>query len=199
LRCSHNIWISSSSNAQETENSETCYVLCSIVQIFWNETTLNFIFLIWLKCHDCTFSLLNRIVIKMSCSAKISCELIFNFWTHFSVSQMSHAISENFDVIKYLYEFRSDSHHSTDSSLFFRICFFQLITHSEQSSLEFAWSTDYILFIFHLYVVLVWYCTTSNLKFHLFKSLTHSSIIEEEDQKTCAIVFSVECSMICWS
>jgi hypothetical protein len=106
------------------------------------------------------------------------------------------AISENFDIIKYSYKFRSDSHYSIDSSFSFRIYSFQLVIHSKQSSLKSAWSTDCMFFVFCLYVVLIWYCATLNLRFHLFKSLTHSSIIEEEDQKTCKIVFKVECLII---
>jgi len=133
----------------------------------------------------------------MFCSVKVNCELISNFWTCFNVSQMSYTISENFNVIRCLYKFRFDSHYSTCSSLFFRICSFQLIIYSKQSSLKSAQLTDCILSVFHLYVALIWYCTTSNSEFHLFKDLMHSSIIEEEDKKTCAIVFSIECSMIC--
>jgi hypothetical protein len=104
---------------------------------FFNVTEMSWLYLF----------LLNRIIIKMSCSTQNQLQFIFNFWTHFDVSLMLCAISENFSVIKCLYEFRSDSHHSIDSSFFFRIHSFQLITHSKQSSLKSAWSTDCIFFL----------------------------------------------------
>jgi hypothetical protein len=130
---------------------------------------LSFILSMWLKYHDCIFFLLNRIIIKMFYSIKVSYRSIFNVWMHSDVSLMFYAISENFSVIKCLYEFRSDSCHSIDSSFFFRIHSFQLVTHSKQSSLKSAQLTNCIFFIFCLYVVLIWYCATSNSEFHFSK------------------------------
>jgi len=144
------ILMSSSFNALDTWNSETCHVLCDIVWIFWGSTTFSHILLIWLKCQDNTLFQLNNTIIRISHSVNVNCDSILKFATFSEVILMPHLMSENFEVIKWSYESRFDSCCKISVSLSLRIFSFQFITWIEHSLLKSAWFTDWTLSVLHL-------------------------------------------------
>ena len=131
-----NICMSSLFNVCRTWNSVICYVLCDIVWIYCDDTISDHIWLIWLKCQNRAFSLLNNTVIKISFSTAVSCDSIFKFLMLFDVSLDSLDMSENLNIIRLLNKFRSDSFCKFKLSLFIIIFCFQSVIHTEQSSLE---------------------------------------------------------------
>ena len=149
----YNICMSSFFNACRTWNSVICYVLYDIVQICCDDTIFNCIQLIWLKCQNRVFFLLNSTVIRISFSAAVSCDFIFKFLMLFDVSLDSLDISENLNIIKLLNKFRSNSLCRFKLSLFVIIFCFQSVIHIKQSSLESDWFTNCILSVFCLYAV----------------------------------------------
>ena len=131
-----NICMSLLFNVCEIWNSVICYVLCDTVWICCDDTIFSHIQLIWLKCQNRVFSLLNNTVIKISLSAAVSYDFIFKFLMLFSVSLDSLDMSKNLNVIKLLNKFRSDFFCRFKLSLFIIIFCFQSVIHIKQSSLE---------------------------------------------------------------
>ena len=190
--------MSSFFNAHKTWNSVICYVLCDIIQIHCNDTIFNHIWLIWLKCQNRVFSLLNSIVIRISFSAMINCDFIFKFLMLSDVSLDSLDISENLNIIKLLNKFKFNLLCRFKLSLFVIIFCFQSVIYIKQLSLKFNWFIDCILFIFHLYAVCVWWQNTLNSEFHHFDSLAHSSFISKVSLKTYNIKFKFMLHVILW-
>ena len=142
-------------NVHRTWNSVIYYVLYDTVWIHCSDIISDCIQLIWLKCQDRVFFLLNNTVIRISLSTVISCDLIFKFLMLFNISLDSLDISENLNVIRLLNRFRSDSFCRFKLSLSAIIFCFQSVIHIRQSSLKSDWFTDCTLSVFHLYAVCI--------------------------------------------
>ena len=199
--------MSSFFNAHRTWNSAICHVLCDTVQIHCDDTIFDCIWLIWLKCQNRAFFLLNSTVIRISLSAVISCDFIFKFLMLSDVSLDPLDMSKNLNVIKLLNRFRSDLLCRFKLSLFTIIFCFQSVIHTEQLSLKSDWFIDCILSVFCLYAVCVWWWNTSNSGFHCLDSLAHSSFISRVGLKTydikskfmpCVILWPLCVLMVLW-
>jgi len=109
------------------------------------------------------------------------------------VSQTSHAISENFNIIKYSYEFRSDSCCSADSSFSFRIHIFS-INNSLKTVFTEICSVNRLHFI-HLSLICCTHLILHNIIFRISSFQKSHAFINNRRRKLKNMCNNIQCRM----